>query len=1608
MAKSSKRVPRDEYKYVMLICDKEVAYNTNSRTILNSSRSARQRLLRGTLLRLSPSKQPYSDGSWKIHVSSLDDDNMDLDCYRSDISPLNEPEKDLLIAVTSREERYKLYAFEKDTFAFGLVCNLDDWVLVKVRLEGDQVDVAGVIRYRGILPNERGIHFGVELEEYRGAGTTDGTFRNRQFFACQEDCGVFVPITKIKKRYRDYDRSVRYYRKNVLEVDSAFSPSDFHLNQRVHVFTDEMKEGRVIYCGRPTGASQDYVGIELDNSVEASMRSDGTYRSVTLFHPQKPEQTILCPKLSVFPVDTPDQPGILKQYSAEPMEISTDPFDFNQFPYGSQVSIDTQRDGTKSGHVIWVGKPHQDVEVHVGIELDFPCLRNDECNDGTFRGVGLFKPEHVDRTVLVPASCVMPYERSLSPETVKDSINATSASPMERLDMIPGPPPYHRHHSDSLTEDVAAGFERLAMTDVSDAIMSTSPSKPHSAPIIDKNPGAVRVKVHAKPSSTGNIPTSFKYGQTSALETGTRGTTRPKDSGSKTVALAESKQEKSNWTTKKFPQRNESHSRRNDAYHSSSSDVPIVHRKTAGVKSHRTTGQDHGRIVSKFTLLNDVLSNVALHIHGQWKTLAENLGIMNKEIADIVSSNSTSKECAMDMLRRWREQMSSSRDKLGPLIKACQKSDFNYLANELEQGLDEQRLHHIAGQVHETVWNVLGDSLGLERDHLSRLQMEDPHPSQRVYNMLLDWRLTLTFDTDKPLMLAKGLGDIGMDELAMEVCRGLTAEVLEDVARGAKEFWKRLAMELHLTTKEQKYLEKANDDLAAAYETISRWKRRQEPEGDLLSLLSDALRKCGRESLANKVVKGMDDTLLEVIANMVEDKQHSIANALSIPMQEQFGHNDSRHGTKPSTLRLLQWWRANRAMNEEDGQRKLFDVLMKYGYKDAADMVLPESFRPQVQPERIPPPRGLDDQNVLGTIANMKCSTRELAHKLQVPDTEVVRIQKHWHDVSKQKYFFLRNWINRNESIYLGNNLGWQLCKILLEMGMDHHADFLVDGSPSNRRWFEQTNFATYQENHEEEPTYPAAYDYPQHRRIGYDKDVIVVDRSPEARKSDLDVESVVEVKIRGESHYGVIKSLCTHLNWLDDDIAGIELEEPIIGGTDGSFEGTQYFTCGPRKAVFVYLSQCRPDSRFPTNADTYRVFTRETSLDFGNQESPIIPGYVELRKFQQSSVGENKGIQGDQNSCYLDVSLYSMFSFNTTFDVSLLRPKEGGDVHDFQEIQTILREKIVNPLREIGFVRADRVRDLRLHLDKLGLLPGMTNEEKDPEEFLHMLVRDVLKAQPLIKTRHGDTKEIDSQYLYQIFMEKNDSLELPKVEQLLHQSFLDNELKLVEIPDCLVVQMPRFGKDYKMYRRILPSLTIDITDLLENYPRSCTICGELAKVECRDCRPDEGISEEFIKSYCIGCCDMSHSSLPSHRIKQLTLNPEVEKGFELVTRTGQPLHFHRQMMELFAVVCIQTSHYVAFVKTETKPTHWVFFDSMADRDASTVPGFNIPKVTHLKNFEEWLKDPQRIINTPDDKKLPEHLRRLLGDAYICFYRKIGTEQTERTPKEWASGATNY
>ena len=60
--------------------------------------------------------------------------------------------------------------------------------------------------------------------------------------------------------------------------------------------------------------------------------------------------------------------------------------------------------------------------------------------------------------------------------------------------------------------------------------------------------------------------------------------------------------------------------------------------------------------------------------------------------------------------------------------------------------------------------------------------------------------------------------------------------------------------------------------------------------------------------------------------------------------------------------------------------------------------------------------------------------------------------------------------------------------------------------------------------------------------------------------------------------------------------------------------------------------------------------------------------------------IGRPKGIQGHQNSCYLDATVYGMFAFTDVFDKLFLKASPKG-LHD-HEVRNILVQKIVNPLR--------------------------------------------------------------------------------------------------------------------------------------------------------------------------------------------------------------------------------------------------------------------------------------------------------------------------------------
>ena len=58
------------------------------------------------------------------------------------------------------------------------------------------------------------------------------------------------------------------------------------------------------------------------------------------------------------------------------------------------------------------------------------------------------------------------------------------------------------------------------------------------------------------------------------------------------------------------------------------------------------------------------------------------------------------------------------------------------------------------------------------------------------------------------------------------------------------------------------------------------------------------------------------------------------------------------------------------------------------------------------------------------------------------------------------------------------------------------------------------------------------------------------------------------------------------------------------------------------------------------------------------------------------------KGIQGNQNSCYIDATLYGMFAFSNAFDTIILENKHVG--YRELNVKNILEQKIVNPLRKL------------------------------------------------------------------------------------------------------------------------------------------------------------------------------------------------------------------------------------------------------------------------------------------------------------------------------------
>ncbi|XP_067098595.1 ubiquitin carboxyl-terminal hydrolase CYLD [Osmerus mordax] len=478
----------------------------------------------------------------------------------------------------------------------------------------------------------------------------------------------------------------------------------------------------------------------------------------------------------------------------------------------------------------------------------------------------------------------------------------------------------------------------------------------------------------------------------------------------------------------------------------------------------------------------------------------------------------------------------------------------------------------------------------------------------------------------------------------------------------------------------------------------------------------------------------------------------------------------------------------------------------------------------------------------------------------------------------------------------------------------------------------------------------------------------VMQSQTPKVSHIPFEVGSMVEVMSNtGITVFGVIRWIGApegkKSNW-----AGIELDYEVKGCSDGKYKGQQYFSCKDSSALFVPLTKCSPDRRFlysPTEKDILRSPDISPVPSLGETDAPPIPE----SEAQSLLVGKMKGIQGHFNSCYLDVTLFSLFSSSKTLDSVCQSPADTE-----QHISHTLRKDIVNRLRRDGFVPADSVMNFRKQLG----CDSFVTEEKDPEEFITVLLQHVLCTEPLLKFRSCRGVSQDA-YTFQIILEKEQVGQTPTVQQLLETSFLSCDLKFEEIPSCLMLQMPRFGNRYKMFPHIIPSTELDITDLLYNSPRDCFLCGRLAEYECSQCLQDPRLQPGRIKQYCATCKTQvhTHPSRQGHCPRALTVSSDVP--------ADGPIPRHK--MHLFAVLCIHTSHYVSFVKYGPNPHSWLFFDSMADRCGDDQTGYNIPEIRACPQVGDFLSQAEDKLVCADPSQAGEPVRRLLCDSYMCLYQ---------------------
>ncbi|ODM93703.1 Ubiquitin carboxyl-terminal hydrolase CYLD [Orchesella cincta] len=254
-----------------------------------------------------------------------------------------------------------------------------------------------------------------------------------------------------------------------------------------------------------------------------------------------------------------------------------------------------------------------------------------------------------------------------------------------------------------------------------------------------------------------------------------------------------------------------------------------------------------------------------------------------------------------------------------------------------------------------------------------------------------------------------------------------------------------------------------------------------------------------------------------------------------------------------------------------------------------------------------------------------------------------------------------------------------------------------------------------------------------------------------------------------------------------------------------------------------------KPHTRTQQNSDTknplnVRPFSEETEWPpvhraSENKNVSYTDDRTQLDTFVKLPIQYNhgqfnvRGIQGFNNSCYVDSVLFSLFAFTNVFDKSLEKPKISED-NVFADsnilISKILKYSIISPLRETGFVPSTAIQKLREAM--LIYNPTFNGGLMDAEDFILTLFEKICDI-PKFYVFNNEAEDFVFQIhvLYQ--QEKKTTADLQK---LLQRSFQEIDVKLCKLPfPAFIVKLPVCHGD-PLFEKVLPNLVITLDRILD------------------------------------------------------------------------------------------------------------------------------------------------------------------------------------------------